>query len=213
MCCPGFPGSKKRGGGAFKYLVSWICPRSFYLISNCSLSMFRCCLACRVWLEHRDKLRVQPCSGTACTSQDTFSVGVLGALGSSTRTRGINQTHRGKQQPTLTSPEQQQQHHHKRLKGKHPRSTQILQALSGFTKFCLNCPGYLFSLLEERLSVQLSSGILASSSLLSLPKHLGTKEAVSVAGPPLSPATLPALLPIQAFFSYSTSLDIKIIYL
>lgn len=59
MCCPGFPGSKKRGGrGAFKYLVSWICPRSFYLISNCSLSMFRCCLACRVWLEHRDKLRV-----------------------------------------------------------------------------------------------------------------------------------------------------------
>lgn len=46
----------------------------------------------------------------------------------------------------LTSTEQQQ-HHHKRLKGKHPHSTPILQALSGFTKFCLNCPGYLFSLL------------------------------------------------------------------
>lgn len=115
----------------------------------------------------------QPCSDTACTSQDTFSVGVLGALGSSTRTRGTHQTHCGKQQPTLTSPKQQQ---HKRLKRKHPHSTQILQVLSGFTKFCLNCPGYLFSLLQERLSVQLSSGTLASSSLLSLPKYLGTRK-------------------------------------
>lgn len=126
----------------------------------------------------------QPCWGTACTSQDTFSVGVFGALGSSTRTRGKHQTHCGKQQPTLTSPKQQQQH--ERLKRKHPHSTQILQALSGFTEFCLNCPGYLFSLLQERLSLQLSSGILASSSLLSLPKYLGIKKAVSVAGPPPS---------------------------
>lgn len=148
MCCPGFPDSKKRG--AFKYLVSWICHRTFYLISNCSLSMFRDAASpagfgWSTGTAHGEGTTsvCQPCSGTACTSQDTFSVGVLGALGSSTRTRGIHQTHCGKQQPTLTSAEQQ----HKRLKRKHPHSTQILQVLSGFTKFCLNCPGYLFSLL------------------------------------------------------------------
>lgn len=144
MCCPGLPGIQIKGG-AFKYLVSWICHRSFYLISNCSLSMFRGAAspAGFGWSTGTSSV-CQPCPGTACTSQDTFSVGVFGVLGSSTRTRGIHQTHRGKQQPILTSPKQQQ---HKASKEKHPHSTPILQALSGFTKFCLNCPGYLFSLL------------------------------------------------------------------
>lgn len=112
----------------------------FYLISNCSLSMFRDAAWPAGFGRSTGTSSVcQPRSGTASTSQDTFSVGVFGALGSSTRTRRIHQTHRGKQQPIFTSPKQQQ---HERLKGKHQHSTQILQALSGFTEFCLNCPGY-----------------------------------------------------------------------
>lgn len=150
MCCPGFPDSKKRG---LLNTLSVEFVTEVFTWFQTALSQRSEMLPCLQGLDGAQGAPVgkgqtsvcQPCWDMACTSQDTFSVGVLGALGSSTRTRGIHQIHRGKQQPTLTSPEQQQQH--KRLKRKHPHSTQILQVLSGFTKFCLNCPGYLFSLL------------------------------------------------------------------
>lgn len=57
---------------------------------------------------------------------------------------------------------------------KTPKVHSVCANLKWIYKVLPNCPGYLFSLVKENLSVQLSSGILASS-LLSLLKYLDTK--------------------------------------